>query len=138
MRKTRIVMETIILGLICVVALAVCISFSIKLEEAPVAYAVEIVNSNETRIDGWRNLQSMTTYGRNTDYACGITAMAVLLQFYNDNSRWSQEILPDDFNYNLDAGGSGNNIRANALRGYDGKDKNKRGEKKGGRDEAFI
>ncbi len=51
MRKTRIVMETIILGLICVVALAVCISFSIKLEEAPVAYAVEIVNSNETRID---------------------------------------------------------------------------------------
>ena len=73
-------------------------------------------STDGVRIDGWREFQGMTTYGRNTDYGCGFTAMAILLQYYNDYTMLSGDILPSNFDYNLDTGTLGSNTRANALR----------------------
>ncbi len=47
------------------------------------AQATTAPYDNETsadgvRIEGWRSLKNMTTYGRNNDNGCGYTAMAVL------------------------------------------------------------
>ncbi len=50
-------------------------------------------SADGVRIDGWEAIRDMTIYGQNTDSGCGMTAMAILLQYYNDNSLYTGETL---------------------------------------------
>lgn len=113
-RKNTKTMVFLLKVIIVLIALFLCVD-KIETKAAKAPYN-DADSTNGVRIDGWDVLQQMTTFGHNTDNGCGFTAMAVLLQFYNDYTIRSGEILPDNFNYNLDTGTFENNVRANALR----------------------
>ena len=113
------ILKKIVLIALVVLCVVVWVEINNKLK---IQAATEPYNDYEStygvRIDGWREFQGMTTYGRNNDYGCGFTAMAILLQYYNDYTSLSGEILPSNLNYKMDNGVFGNNTRANNLRQY--------------------
>ena len=121
--KTKVFKTAITGSIICILTLMIGIGIWLNPINTITSYAVETthnteLNVNEVRIDGWRTLRDMTIYGPNTDWGCGMTAIGILLQYYNDNSRYAGEILPNDFNYALGSDENDKQARANALRGY--------------------
>ena len=120
--------KKLIAMLLSVFVLTLFLGVGMSLDTNPAA-ALDIHHNNPHSEDGarirdWEKLRGMTTYGPNGDGGCGMTAMTVLLQFYNDNSCYHGQILPDEFNYVLNNKGlveiggvtTSAQSRANALR----------------------
>jgi len=101
-----------------VMALMLVFGFFIKTESVYAA-APDYTDPNSpegVRIKNWTILQDMTIFGRNINNGCGPTAMAILLQFYNDlDTCHKGKYLPDALDYkSKDAPGA--QSRADALR----------------------
>lgn len=118
--KIKIRLMSVVLGAVAIIIAFVVVSMIDTSKTRTVHAATAPYNDsnsvNGVRIDGWQEFQNMETYGRNNDNGCGFTAMAILLQYYNDFTISSGEILPDLLDYQHDSGIGGNNNRANALR----------------------